>query len=322
MKKALIMILMFSLMFIVSIDLKAANGQNNMIQTSNTVSFANEDYIVLRPKLLTETIYSRIYEEGFYYYTIAETINLSIINNQVQYADIYDYFYNGHYNSMPHFEIYNSLLINADYQYVSYAFEWYYTFSIPSYVIVNVGSNGWYQVSSVPVGSIYFSIVYGDVTNNVVENYLGFYDVLGNTIPNTSGFFSGNYIDDNRVGLAFLPSTKSDIAIAYARGFEQGVFKGYVDGVIYGKQEGYENARLIFGYELNDVWLTAAEWGAVRYNDGLNQDLFGNLFDVFIALIILIGSVFDTTIFPGVTLGMLWFIPIAFAVFKFFIKKV
>lgn len=306
------------------LNVQAKMGNDYFIQTINTVSFANETYTVLIPSDLNENIYSIAYDDGGSFWDdYMDNVTLTLTGAQVQYNDIYTHFFRSEYD-MNYFvenelKIYDDEILNVNMQ--NWAFEWVYTFSEPSYVIVNVMNNGWFQVVSVPVGSIYFSIVYGELTNLFVENYVAYYDVKGNIIPNTSAWFSGNGSNDNRVGFAFLPVSKSDYNMGYILGDEVGYNRGLSEGELIGSDIGYQNAKQYYGINYENQWLTATEWGNVRYNEGLEQDLFGNLFDVFIALIVLIGSVFDTTVFPGVTLGLLWFIPVAFAFFKWFVKR-
>lgn len=326
MKKIIVFVLM---LFMFSIDVEASVS-DPFVQTINTVSFANDAYTVIVPRDLNKRINSYAFQnDGTFDYMSYDDVDLTLTGAQVQYGDIKTYFDTALYDDYEFsgYLVFNDLLkISEDttfmYGELNYAFEWYYTFSEPSYVIVSVQNNGWYQVATVPVGSIYFSIVYGDITSYSVDNYVAYYDINGNAIPNTSAWFGSN-TTDNRVGFAFLPVSALDYNNGYLDGLKIGYDNGYIDGQLIGENVGYEQAKAEYGINNSGNWLTAEQWGDIRYYEGLDQDMFGNLFDVFKTMVVMsIGMVLDTTIFPGVTIGLLFFIPIAFAVFKWFIKKV
>lgn len=94
----------------------------------------------------------------------------------------------------------------------------------------------------------------------------------------------------------------------YWKGYDDGYFLGNLDGYNNGLNQSYDN-----GYD--DGYDVGYDVG---YDLGLSADL--NVAPLFTQLISHIGSVFGLVIFPGVTIGTLVSIPIAFALFKWFMK--
>lgn len=56
---------------------------------------------------------------------------------------------------------------------------------------------------------------------------------------------------------------------SYDQGYQQGLKDGNDNGVIVG----YNNARQLFGINHEGTWLTAEQWGTIKYQDGINETI-------------------------------------------------
>lgn len=127
-----------------------------------------------------------------------------------------------------------------------------------------------------------------------------------------------SYIDNNWYYYYNISATtKNDTIMAFVQRYwslnDNEIYNsGFGVGYIEGYNEGFENGSdqsFSVGYD---------EGYNVGYDEGLSADL--NVAPLFTQLITHIGSVFGLVIFPGVTIGTLVSIPIAFALFKWFMK--
>jgi hypothetical protein len=94
------------------------------------------------------------------------------------------------------------------------------------------------------------------------------------------------------------------ISPSYTEGYDTGYDTGYFDGDSQGYLDGFE-----FGYESG-------------FEDGFNElnNTASGLFQILGSAFTAIGSIFNIMILPGITIGMLVFVPIIFALLLFIIK--
>jgi hypothetical protein len=114
------------------------------------------------------------------------------------------------------------------------------------------------------------------------------------SLSNTSGIrlFDAWYLEDLGESLS------------YTQGYDTGYDTGYFDGDSQGYLDGFE-----FGYESG-------------FEDGFNElnNTASGLFQILGSAFTAVGSIFNIMILPGITIGMLVFVPIIFALLLFIIK--
>ena len=103
---------------------------------------------------------------------------------------------------------------------------------------------------------------------------------------------------ENALMLTYEDGYNDGLNFGYNKGYDEGYNKGYGDGSEYGHDLGYVNG----------------------YNDGIALD--SDIRPMFNQLLSFIGGIFKLEIFPSVTIGTLISIPIAFGVFRWFLKLI
>lgn len=274
MKKILLLIVAVSVVFMSSLTINA----NTFNQSTNQVNYANEDYNALKSPYHDMVTYNWVrYQKSGPYLIFDENgsnnwLTPQNMNFQYNYGVVMTDFENK-LRDYEYSEVYISdkYVPNPSGYKVLYRDKIDYTFNVPALVIVKVNNGGWGQVNSLPVGKISLYIEAGITNTNFFDYnyYLVAYDVFG-AFMSSSGGFGGQ--GDMFIGLAYLDSNQ----INYNRGLEDGKSTGYAqgkyDGQIEGQKtgfdEGYIEARGLYGRFLDNEWLTANQYGTIRYDEG------------------------------------------------------
>ncbi len=103
-------------------------------------------------------------------------------------------------------------------------------------------------------------------------------------------------VRENALMLTYEDGYNDGLNFGYNKGYDEGYDEGYDSGYYYGSYDGYDNG----------------------YNDAISLD--SDIRPMFNQLLSFIGGIFKLEIFPGVTIGTLISIPIAFGVFRWFLK--
>lgn len=186
------------------------------------------------------------------------------------------------------------------------------------YIVPQLGGNNWYFYNSGENQTSRYnnrlSYILFEWSPNVGENKMRLFDNVGN-----------NYFT---LKLQFLNQT-SYFEITVSKQSDP-YNEGYRDG-FFGSQDHWTNQALEYFNSLDNtalyqyidgVYYNITEYGSYMYNKGLEVggNVLDNVWTLFEAVLNVIGGVFTLTIFPGVTLGTLFMIPISFAMFKWFLK--
>jgi hypothetical protein len=189
----------------------------------------------------------------------------------------------------------NKLFFNFDNQ-TNKNYLFYFDFSSTSSNEINL--NVIYDTNQ---QKLYFNDNYVN-KSTLKQIYLPSYTTLEISTPSTSGlrYFDAWYLKD--LGLS----------ASYTEGNEDGYYEGQEDGFDLGYGEGYEEGNAD-GYN---------EGYEIGYGDGFEANVAGNegLFDMMASLFGGVGAVFNIYVLPSITLGMLVFVPIIFALLMFIIK--
>lgn len=103
-------------------------------------------------------------------------------------------------------------------------------------------------------------------------------------------------VRESALMLTYEDGYNDGLNFGYNKGYDDGYDSGINSGYDYGYADGYDNG----------------------YNDGIALD--SDIRPMFNQLLSFIGGIFKMEIFPGVTIGTLISIPIAFGVFRWFLK--